>query len=77
VNKKLLGIGIALVIVGVVLVVATVYQEQVAPPTEQPHMQPQAPAKYEWHSRNMVATVLGIIFIALALGFITIGLKQK
>jgi len=77
VNEKLLGLGIALAIVGAVLVIATVYQEQVAPPTELTHMQPQAPAKYEWRSRNPAITWLGIGFIALSVVLILFGVKGK
>jgi len=77
VNKKLIPIGIALAIVGAVLVIATVYQEQVAPPTEQPHMQPQAPAKYEWRSHNPAITWLGTGFIALSAVLILVGVKKK
>jgi len=76
VNKNLLGIGIALVIVGVIFVAATVYQEQVAAPPEVPHMEIPS-AKYEWRSRNPGITWLGIGFITLSAVLILVGVKKK
>jgi len=76
VNKKLLGTGIALVIIGVVLVAATVYQEQVAPPPAMPHMEIPS-AKYEWRSRNQTITEAGIIFDCLGAGVIVGGLLKR
>jgi len=78
-NIKLVAIGIALIIAGIILVGATVYQELVEEPQfpEDYHMTPQPTAKYEWRSRNLTITYLGEVLIPLGLLFIALGLKWK
>jgi len=78
-NKKLIAFGVVLIVVGIVLIAATVYQEIVKEPEgpEDYHMTPQPIAKYEWRSRNMAITVIGIGFIAFGLGFIAVGFGIK
>jgi len=78
-NTKLVGIGIALIIAGIILVGATVYQELVEEPQfpEDYHITPQPTAKYEWRSRNLTITYLGEVLIPFGLLFIALGLKWK
>jgi len=77
VNKKLLGIGIALVIVGIVLTATTVYQELVEEPKPEDYHMAIPTAKYEWHSRSPEITIVGIALIVCGLGFSLAGAKWK
>lgn len=74
-NKKLLGIGISLVIIGIALVATTVYQEQVAP-LAVPHMEIPT-AKYEWRSRNPTITGIGAGLIGSGVVLLLVGLPWK
>ena len=58
--------GFLLFVAGVVMLGATLYQVEVSPPPEIPHMEIPS-GKYEWRSLNMVVTVAGVMFMVLGL----------
>lgn len=72
-NKKLIGIGVALLIVGIVFVAGTVYQELVEEPKPEDYHMGIPMAKYEWRSRNQTVTQIGILIMGLGVGFILGG----
>jgi len=78
-NIKLVAIGIALIIAGIILVGATVYQELVEEPQwpEDYHMTPQPTAKYEWRSRNPTLTGIGAGLIGSAVTLLLVGLTWR
>ena len=61
-TKRLLVYAIlALFITSSILLAASLYQVQVESPSEQDyHMEHFQEGKYEWHSRNVIATWLGV-----------------
>lgn len=75
--KRLL-IGALLLLVGVVLVAATVYQELTEEPEfpEDYHMQIPT-EKYEWRSRNIAVTLLGVAIIVFSLAFVIVELWKR
>jgi len=76
-NPKLVGIGALLLIVGVVLVGLTVYQELVEEPKPEDYHMGIPMAKYRWQTRNSAITVLGFGLLAFGLGFVLVGWKSK
>ena len=74
-NKKIVEVGITLLLIGLMLVATTVYQELVEEPEfpEDYHMTPQPTAKYELRSRNQTITQVGILLVGLGIGFILGG----
>jgi len=73
---KILAIGIVLAVVGALLLATTLYQEEVAPPPEIPHMEIPS-AKYEWRTRNIVLTTIGANLIGVGLVAVVVGATKK
>lgn len=64
-NRKLiLVIGVFLFIVGVVMMMATLYQEEIPMEPEIPHMEIPT-ARFEWRTRNQDVTNVGILFVCV------------
>ena len=73
-DKKVNGAGIALLIIGIGLLAATLYQEEVVAEPEIPHMEIPT-GKYEWRTRDMAITSVGAILIAIGVGLNLVGLR--
>lgn len=76
-NKKLMGLGIVLAIVGIICVAATVYQELVEEPKPEDYHMGIPTARYEWRSRNLAITVAGIGLFVCGLVFGLAGVRWK
>ena len=77
-NKKIIGVGIVLLIAGILALATTLYQEKVEyePDLEDYHMGVPT-EKYEWRTRNMAVTSAGAILIVFGVALNLVGLKMK
>lgn len=77
-KSKMVLIGLALLIVGALLVVAMVYQELIEEPEfpEDYHMQIPT-GKYEWRSHNITITYTGVGLIVFALSLMIVGVWRR
>ena len=77
-DKRILGLGAALLIAGVLALAATIYQERVAPPDlEDYHMGVPSGGKYEWRSRSVEATLFGVLSVASGAGCLCVAVRKR
>ena len=77
-KKKLLGIGVALGIIGIILLVATIYQQKLSPPEDEDyHMGIPSTGTYEWRSHNIGITSVGAIFTAIGICFSLLAIIKR